>query len=90
MGSRGLHGRLPLSRITRLIAALYGAVTDGHAYFIVLKYLGCAGRVGLQLGGVGPSRAVVAAAAARKPELGRRVSAAIRELDGLGMRLAFV
>ena len=30
-----------LSRITRLIAALYGAVTDRHAYFIVLKYFNC-------------------------------------------------
>lgn len=33
-----------LSRITRLIAALYGAVTDSHAYFIVLKYFNCVRR----------------------------------------------
>lgn len=30
-----------LSRITRLIAALCGAVADSHAYFIVLKDFSC-------------------------------------------------
>lgn len=41
MGNRGLPRAGSLSRITRLIARLYGAVTDSHTYFIVLKYFSC-------------------------------------------------
>lgn len=37
---RAAEGRLP-SQITQLIARLCGAVTDSHAYFIVLKYFNC-------------------------------------------------
>lgn len=37
---RAAEGQLP-SQITQLIARLCGAVTDSHAYFIVLKYFNC-------------------------------------------------
>lgn len=37
---RAAEARLP-SQITQLIARLCGAVTDSHAYLIVLKYFNC-------------------------------------------------
>lgn len=63
------------SRMTRLIAALYGTVTDSHAYFIVLKDFGRA-RPCRGCNVEKPNLAAVtgAAAVAKKPELGPRVS----------------
>lgn len=66
-----------LSRITRLIAALYGAVTDSHAYFIVLKSFNrarpCRG-CNAEKPNLAAVTGAVAVAVAETPELGLRVS----------------
>lgn len=65
------------SRMTRLIAALYGTVTDSHAYFIVLKDFGrtrpCRG-CNVEKPNLAAVTGAAAAAVAKKPELGPRVS----------------
>lgn len=73
MGNHGCRGPAPL-RITRLIAALYGAVTDSHAYFIVLKYSIERGRVAAVMwrgrAKLGCSYSGLGCGRGQKPELG--------------------